>query len=52
MVKNNYLIPLIGELVDKLKGCNRFIKLDLRLGYTNIQIREGDKWKTAFMARG
>ena len=28
-VKNNYPIPLIGELVDKLKGCNWFTKLDL-----------------------
>src|SRR5437660_11793361 len=52
MIKNNYSIPLIGELVDKLKGCNYFTKLDLRLGYINIHIREGDEWKTTFTTSG
>src|SRR5947209_16928940 len=51
-VKNNYPIPLIEELMDKLKGCNCFTKLDLRLGYTNVCIREGDEWKTIFTTSG
>ena len=28
-VKNNYLLPLILQLVDKLKGCKLFTKMDL-----------------------
>ena len=28
-IKNNYLLPLILQLVDKLKGCKLFTKMDL-----------------------
>ena len=48
-VKNNYLLPLISQLVDKLKGCKLFTKMDLRWGYNNVRIREGDEWKAAFV---
>ena len=41
-------IPLIPELIDKLLGARFFTKLDVRWGYNNIRIREGDEWKTAF----
>src|SRR5437588_7279256 len=41
-------IPLIPELINKLLGAWFFTKLDVRWGYNNIRIREGDKWKTAF----
>ena len=30
MVKNNYPLPLIGQLVDKLQGSKLFTKMDLR----------------------
>jgi len=48
-IKNNYLLPLISQLVDKLKGCKLFTKMDFRWEYNNVQIREGDKWKAAFV---
>ena len=47
-IKNNYPLPLIGELVDKVSKAKVFTKLDLQWGYNNIRIKEGDKWKAAF----
>jgi hypothetical protein len=46
--KNVAPIPLIPELIDKLLGARFFTKLDVRWGYNNIRIHEGDEWKTAF----
>jgi Reverse transcriptase (RNA-dependent DNA polymerase) len=48
MVKNPYPLPLILEIMDKLKGAKYFTKLDVHWGYNNVQIRKGDKWKAAF----
>ena len=47
-VKNNYPLPLISQLVDKLKGCKLFMKMDLRWGYNNVRICAGNEWKAAF----
>jgi RNase H-like domain found in reverse transcriptase/Reverse transcriptase (RNA-dependent DNA polymerase)/Integrase zinc binding domain len=48
MVKNSYPLPLILEIMDKLKGAKYFTKLDVHWGYNNVQIRKGDEWKAAF----
>ena len=47
-VKNTYLLPLISELMDKLKGAKYFSKMDVQWGYNNIRIRQGDEWKAVF----
>jgi Reverse transcriptase (RNA-dependent DNA polymerase) len=47
-VKNSYPLPLISEIMDKLKGAKYFTKLDVRWGYNNVRIRKGDEWKAAF----
>jgi hypothetical protein len=47
-IKNRYPLPLISELVNKLKGARYFTKLDVRWGYNNVRIKEGDEWKAAF----
>ena len=36
------------ELLDKLKGAKQFTKLDVRWGYKNVRIQDGDQWKAAF----
>ena len=47
-IKNRYPLPLIQELIDKLKTSKHFTKMDIRWGYNNIRIKEGDEWKAAF----
>ena len=48
-IKDKTPLPLIGEVIDKLKKAKYFNKLDLIWGYNNVQIKEGDKWKAAFL---
>ena len=47
-IKNTYLLPLISKLMDKIKDGKYFTKLDIRWGYNNVRIKEGDKWKATF----
>src|SRR6266567_859505 len=52
-VKNKYLLLLIPELIVKLRRAKYFTKLDVRWGFNNVRIKEGDEWKAAFqMNRG
>jgi len=48
-IKNKMLLPLIGEVIDKLKEARYFNKLDLIWEYNNVRIKEGDEWKAAFL---
>ena len=48
-VKNRYPLPLIPELIDKIKNARIFSKLDVCWGYNNVRIKEGDEWKAAFI---
>ncbi len=47
-VKNRYPLPLIPEIIDKVRDARLFTKLDVRWGYNNVRIKEGDEWKAAF----
>ena len=47
-VKNNYPLPLITELIDNMGGKKVFTKMDLRWGFNNVRIKEGDEWKGVF----
>jgi len=42
-VKNNYLLPLITELIDNIGSKKVFTKMDLRWGFNNVRIKEGDE---------
>jgi hypothetical protein len=46
-IKNNYLVPLIQNLMDKFV----FTKLDLRFGYLQMIIDDGDEHKTTCVMR-
>jgi hypothetical protein len=46
--KNNYPLPLISDIIDKVGSAKVFTKLDLRWRYNNVHIKEGDEWKAVF----
>ena len=48
-VKNNYLLLLITELINNMGSKKVFTKMDLRWRFNNMRIKEGDKWKGAFI---
>jgi len=47
-VKNSYPLLLISDLVDNMGTKRVFTKMDLRWGYNNVRIKEGDEWKAVF----
>ena len=47
-VVNAAPLPLINNLLDKLRGARYFTKFDLCSEYNNICIKAGDEWKAAF----
>ncbi|QRW17432.1 Retrotransposable element Tf2 protein [Rhizoctonia solani] len=49
--KNVYPLPLLQNLIEKLQGAKIFSKFDLKSGYNLVQIKEGNKWKTAFKTK-
>ena len=48
-IKDKTPLPLIGEVIDKLKEVRYFNKLNLIWGYNNVRIKEGDEWKATFL---
>ena len=48
-IKNNYPLPLISDVLENIETKKLFTKMDLRWGYNNVKIKEGDEWKAAFM---
>ena len=47
-IKNTYPLPLISEIMYKLKGAKYFLKFDVQWGYNNVWIRSGNEWKAVF----
>ena len=48
---NRYPLPLIPELLDRLRSAPVFSKIDLRGVYNLVRIKPGDEWKTTFRTR-
>ncbi|GJW59953.1 retrotransposon protein, putative, ty3-gypsy subclass [Tanacetum coccineum] len=47
-MKNHYPLPRIDNLFDQLQGSSVYSKIDLRSGYHQLRVREGDIPKTTF----
>jgi len=47
-IKNEYPLPLIADILDRVGKKKVFTKLDLRWRYNNVRIKERDEWKAAF----
>jgi len=43
IVKNNYPLPLITDLINNMESQRVFTKMDLWWGFNNIKIKEGDE---------
>jgi hypothetical protein len=50
-IKNKYPLSRIDDLFDQLRGACVFFKIDLRMGYHQLKIRDSDIPKTAFISR-
>ena len=47
--RDHYPLPRTDNIIDKLKGKLWFTKFDVRWGYNNVHIKEGDEYKAAFV---
>ena len=43
-----YSLPLISDIVENISTKKVSTKMDLRWGYNNVWVKEGDKWKVVF----
>ena len=47
-IENRYPLPRIDDLFDQLRGARIYSKIDLRIGYHQLRVRDTDIPKTAF----
>ena len=48
LADDTYPIPHKGDLIRRISGAKVFSKFDLKSGFWQVAIAEGDRWKTAF----
>jgi hypothetical protein len=49
--KNRHSLSLIIQMLNQLKDCRFFTKIDLTDAYNRIRIKKNDEWKTTFRIR-
>jgi len=49
IMKNNYLLPLIMDLIDNMESKQVFTKMDLWWRFNNMRIKERNEWKGVFI---
>ena len=47
-VKNRYPLPLVTDIINRLRKSKIFTKFDVRWGYNNVRIKEEHEWKATF----
>ena len=50
-IKNRYPLRRIDDLFDQLRGARVYSKIDLRIGYHQLRVRETDIPKASFKTR-
>ena len=48
IIKNKYYLPRIDDFLDQLQGTSYFSKIDLRVGYQQLRVKEDDMLKMEF----
>jgi hypothetical protein len=51
IIKNQYPLSLISNLLNQVGGAKIYTKIDLCGAYNLLCIKEGDEWKTSFRTR-
>jgi hypothetical protein len=50
-IRNRYPLPLIPDLISQVRDAQIFTKFDVREGYNNVLIKEGDQHKAVFKTK-